>query len=192
MPTVTCQVRINGVQPDPTPNSAFDWLIQITEAIAQSSCPSSKIGNCQLTVSEQNVHGGNWTPALPSIQGGDALITVSTTYQGKRLQASVNVRIGGTNPTAAIVSARLGGAGTAADLIACHESGRRQFVGGTPILGPGGDVGVMQLCSPAATCEERWSRTANVDAGLALINQKQADATRYLTIIRSAASTPTT
>ncbi len=181
MPTIMCQARINGVQPDPTANSQFDWSVQVTETITPSSCPSSTRGNCQLTVLGANVRGGNWTPAFPSIQGGDAVIILSTMYQGTRLQATVNIRIRGTNPASAMVTARLGGARTAADLIACRESGRRQFVAdGTPVLGPGGDVGVMQLCNPAASCGQRWSWTANVDAGLALINQKQAEATRYL------------
>ena len=72
-----------------------------------------------------------------------------------------------------------------ADRVACHESGRRQFSSagmslGMPLLGPGGDVGVMQLCSPAATCAQRWNWSANVDAGMALLRQKRAAAGRYL------------
>lgn len=181
MPVIRCQARITGVQPDPTANTLFNWSIQITENIQQSTCPSSIIGNCSLRVNQQNVIGGNWTPAFNTVQGGDAIITVNATHGGTVLRAEVSVLIRGTNPAAATITTRLGGAGTAGNRIACRESGRRQFdADGMPLLGPGGDVGVMQLCSPAATCLQRWSWTVNVDAGLALLRLKEAAARTYL------------
>jgi hypothetical protein len=181
MPTITCQARITGVQPDPTPSTLFNWSIQITETVRASTCPSSRVGNCSLVAEQRNVRGGIWTPTFSSIQGGDALITVTVTQGDATLTASVNVQIRGINPAAASITQRAGGAGTAGDQIACRESGRRQFdSAGMPLLGPGGDVGVMQLCSPAATCLQRWDWTANVDAGLALLGNKEAAARRYL------------
>lgn len=181
MPTITCQARITGLQPDPTPNTLFNWSIQITEAVRASSCPSSRVGNCRLVTEQQNVRGGIWTPTFNTIQGGDAIISVTVIQGNTRLSASVNVQIRGTNPTATTITQRVGGPGTAGDQIACRESGRRQFDGtGMPLLGPGGDVGVMQLCSPAATCLQRWDWTANVAAGLALLGNKEAAARRHL------------
>ena len=109
------------------------------------------------------------------------MITVRATVGGNTLQASVNIRIRGTNPARALVTQRLGGAGTAADRIACHESGRRQFdTTGMPLRGRGGDVGVMQLCNPAASCAQRWNWTANVDAGVALMAEKSSPARSHL------------
>jgi hypothetical protein len=181
MPTIRCQAQITGVQPDPTATTLFNWSITITETVRRDSCPSSRIGNCALTVSQQNVRGGSWTPTFNQIQGGEAVITVSATVGGRPSQATVSVRIRGTNPAAATITQRLGGAGTAGDRVACHESGRRQFDNqGMPLLGPGGDVGVMQLCNPAATCPQRWDWTANVAAGAALLAQKERAARTYL------------
>jgi len=181
MPTISCQARITGIQPDPTENTPFDWSIQITETVRASSCQSSLVGTCTLTVGQQSVVGGRWAPTFNSINGGDAVITVRARVQDAVLQSTVNVRIRGTNPAAARITAALGGAGTAADRIGCHESGRRQFDGtGMPLLGPGGDVGVMQLCNPAASCTQRWDWTANVAAGAALIAQKETAARRHL------------
>lgn len=181
MPTIQCRARITGEQPDPTATTRFDWTIEITEAVTRSSCASAQVGNCRETVTEQGVVGGNWTPQLTTLQGGDAVITVTAPQGGATLQAQVTVRIRGTNPAATQITARLGGAGTAGDRVACHESGRRQFsADGMPLLGPGGDVGVMQLCNPAATCEERWRWAANVDGGAALLADKEAAARRHL------------
>jgi hypothetical protein len=181
MPTIRCQARITGIQPDPTPATRLQWSIAIVEQIQASTCPSSRRGNCTLNLAQQNVVGGTWTPNLVDIQGGDAVISVQAVVQGANLQASIQVRVRGTNPAAATITARLGGAGTAADRIACHESGRRQFnAAGTPLLGPGGDVGIMQLCNPAASCIQRWGWTDNVDAGRALMSQKQTIAQHHL------------
>ena len=180
MPAIQCRAAITGVQPDPTPTTLFDWSIDITDEVRASTCPSSLIGVCRLSDRRQGVRGV-WTPVFTTIQGGDAVITARATIRGVAQQASVRVRIRGTNPTAAAVTARLGGAGSAADRIACHESGRRQFDGtGMPLLGPGGDVGVMQMCNPAASALQRWDWTANVAAGAALLTQKAAAARAHL------------
>ena len=180
MPAILCQARITGVQPDPTPKTLFDWSMQITESVQASTCASSRVGNCSLVVDPQSVPGGSWTPVFRAIQGGTGVIAVRAIVQGVSLQASVNVRIRGTNPAALAITGRLG-TGTAADRIACHESGRRQFDGtGMPLLGRGGDVGVMQLCNPAANSGQRWSWIANADAGVALLAVKSAAAKTHL------------
>ena len=180
MPIIRCEARIAGSEPDPTEATLFDWSIKITDVVRVSSCASSRLGVCTQVLNEQNV-GGTWTPVFKDIQGGDAIISVHTTINNAVLQASVNVRIRGANPAVEDITARLGGAGKAGPQIGCHESGNRQFdETGMPLLGPGGDVGVMQLCNPAATCRQRWDWTANVDAGLALIIEKERAAQNYL------------
>jgi len=182
MPMIACRSRIDGnVTPDPTPHTNFNWQITITEIVAPDTCASSRIGNCTLNVHRNNVAGGSWTPAFPRVQGGDAVITASANVRGRLLRSLVNVSIRGTNPGAANITAQCGGAGTDADRVACHESGRRQFnAGGNPLLGPGGDVGVMQLCNPAASCLQRWNWRENINAGVTLLGGKQNAATRYL------------
>ncbi len=181
MPTINCRTRITGPTPDPTPNTDFNWKIQVTEAVTSDSCASSRIGSCSSPISQNNIRGGNWTPAFSTIQGGQAVITAAANVGGTALSTSVTVDIRGTNPGAASITAQCGSAGTDADRVACHESGRRQFDGnGNPLLGPGGDVGVMQLCNPAATCSQRWDWNRNVNAGVALLGQKRNGATAYL------------
>ncbi len=100
MPTLACSVRITGIQPDPTASTSFDWSLKITETVNASTCASSRVGTCTLTVNQAGVQGGMWTPTFNAIQGGDAVITVVANLQGAALQASVNVRIRGTNPPA--------------------------------------------------------------------------------------------
>lgn len=181
MPTLNCQARITGLTPDPTPNTDFNWEIQVREAVAPDGCPSSRVGNCSSTISPISVRGGGWKPQFNNIQGGQAVITAAANVGGTTLSSSVTVDIRGTNPGSASITAQCGGAGTDADRVACHESGRRQFDGsGNPLLGPGGDVGIMQLCNPAATCLQRWNWNSNVGQGMTLLGQKRTGATAYL------------
>ncbi|MCK9905081.1 hypothetical protein MXD63_34340 [Frankia sp. Cpl3] len=179
MPVINCRARISGVNPDPTALTDFSWDIVISETPRQGSCLSA-----QVVCSNQetgNSTGGSWTPALGFIQGGEARIKVSVTVNGRRLAAEVSVHVRGTNPTPATITAACGGPGSDADQVACHESSRRQFwTDGLPLRGSGGDVGIMQLCNPAATCEQRWNWSANVTRGVALLQTKRAEATVYL------------
>jgi len=183
MPVIACIARITGVNPDPTPNTIFTWSIAITEAVVAKSCSSSKVGNCTLSV-QNAIRGGAWTPAFNTIQGGDALITVTAVQGTTTLRASVRIKIVGTNPSTSAITQRLGGSGSIGDRIACKESNRMQFsrTTGMPLEGAGGDVGVMQLCNPSAVCLQRWSWTANVDAGIALLGIKRNDAINYLNV----------
>jgi hypothetical protein len=183
MPAILCHVRVLGIQPDPTPIIPFDWQLVLTETVQNGGCPSARIGVCTTTRSDMRVVGGTWQPNFGNtIQGGDAQLSVSATVHGQRLTArACTLHIRGTNPTTAAISTRLGGRGTDADRIACRESRRRQFTpAGMPLLGRGGDTGIMQLCSPEATCQQRWNWMANVDQGIALFGRKRAAARRYL------------
>lgn len=183
MPTINCRARITGATPDPTATTMFDWEASTTETVTKDSCASSKIGNCTSPPQKSSIVGGNLTPVFSDIQGGEITISarakVGLTHA---VSSSVVANILARNPGAAAITTRCGGAGSDTDQIACRESGRSQFnaAGDHPVLGPGGDVGVMQLCNPAASCLQRWDWTTNVDAGLALFAQKQAAARRYL------------
>lgn len=177
MPVIGCVLEALDIPPFPIP--LFDWEIVIREPITPSSCASSHI---TCVASESYLNFG-LTPSLliGSWQGGDATIFARTTVSGAVREASVNVRIVGDNPEPSDVTVALGGSGTVADLIARHESGRQQFSAtGEVKLGPGGDVGIMQLCNPPATCEQRWSWRENVKVGLSVLASKSAAAKQYL------------
>ncbi|MGW7386563.1 hypothetical protein [Streptomyces sp. NPDC054794] len=180
MPVIACQAQITGIAPDPTPTTAFDWLIEIIEPQKRGSCASAGVF-CGSHEFGRGVVGGAWKPSLVEFRGGEARIRVTTTVGGVPLEAETRVAIIGANPPRAEIHKMCGGAATDIARIACHESGMEQFQSnGFPKLGPGGDTGVMQLCNPAATCDERWNWRANVQKGIALFNQHKAAARQYL------------
>ena len=183
MPAIPCRARVIGVSPDPTSQTRFGWQIQIIERIEPNDCESSRIGNCNLRVRNSD-QGNVWTPVFPTIQGGSAMITSTATVSGKRLRASVNVRIYGDNPGREAVTAECGGRWTDADQIACHESGWRQFTAsGMPNLGGVGDLGIMQLCNTSplvVRCVQRWNWRENVRFGIVVLGRKRNSARSHL------------
>ncbi|WP_435218307.1 hypothetical protein [Streptomyces sp. bgisy034] len=179
MPVIKCQAQIVGIAPDPTPTTAFNWLIEIIEPQKRGSCASAGVF-CGYQEPGHGLLGGTWTPSLVAFRGGEARIRVTTTVGGVRLEAETRVMITGTNPPHADIVKMCGGNATDIARIACHESGMQQFAGGFPLLGGGGDTGIMQLCNPAATCDERWNWRANVERGVSVFNQKKAAARQYL------------
>jgi hypothetical protein len=188
MLVIVCLLEALDIPPLPIP--VFDWEVVTHDPIVSSTCASSLI----TCVGSETFLNAGLTPslALGNFLGGDATIFArTTTPDGVRHEASVAVRIVGDNPDPADVTAALGGAGTIADLIARHESGRQQFLpSGAIKLGSGGDVGVMQLCNPAATCEQRWDWRENVRGGLTNLASKEASARAYLNQHRVGGSLP--
>lgn len=149
------QARIRGIEPDPTPSSSFTWQLDVVETVRPDTCASAGIGECREDPSGERVIGGRWRP--DTIQGGNAMLWVDARVHGERLTAYVDdFLILGRNPAMAAVTARAGGARSIGDRIAIAESGRQQFRDGMPDFGRTGDVGVMQLCNPPATCPQRW------------------------------------
>ncbi len=78
------------------------------------------------------------------------------------------------DPSGATIRGGIGTVGApfqAADLqrIACHESGQRQFVNGLPLLGGGGDVGIMQICFQRQA-RHFWNWRDNVATGRVILN----------------------
>lgn len=195
MPVIICRAEIlpgsvdEDTDTDTGLKSTFkhplNWSIEITETILASSCPCSRIGKCSLTVKAENISAYmEWKPTFDTIQGGDAVITVKTTYMGLPLADSVKIRIRGDNPFPTDVSTALGGQGSVGDMIARLESRWRQFDPAhdyMPLLGSsgGGDVGIMQLCS-SASCQARWNWRQNIAEGLAILNKGKTEARRHL------------
>ena len=76
---------------------------------------------------------------------------------------------------------QLGGAGAPASHLARFLSALQQFdVQGMPYLGEHGEVGIMQLCDPAANSLQRWSWVHNLQAGKAQWQRLQGIAKAYL------------
>ncbi|WKX69577.1 hypothetical protein [Streptomyces sp. XD-27] len=180
MPSIQCRARIGGVKPDPTPTVPFNWRIEIIEPPSAGTCPSAGV-KCAAGDQAFGVVGGAWTPSLTTFQGGDVRIKATATMSGNVLEAEVRVLILGKNPAPRDVYAMCGGRNTDMGRILCHESGLRQFGdNGYPKLGRGGDVGISQLCLPAASCEQRWNWRANVMEGIRIFGLHKAAARAYL------------
>lgn len=109
-----------------------------------------------------------------TIRGGTA--TVRYTYNN-RPELTFSFQIRGTNASEADARARLGASPWFLTRIARQESGIRQFdSGGAPVFGSPNGWGLMQLDPPPGS-SEIWSWWANVDAGKAVVNQKNAELT---------------
>ena len=98
--------------------------------------------------------------------------------------ASITVKVKGTNPTAAEVThtSRTKANSDGFDRIITHESKFKHFEGnGEPVKSFDGGYGMCQLTFPAPTFEQTWNWKHNVDGGLKLFEQKRAVAIAYLT-----------
>ncbi len=111
--------------------------------------------------------------------GGTLTVRVSA---GKD-SASVSVKIRGTNPSAAEVSAYLAtkpGAGGFDKLLA-HESKYKNFnAHNEPVKSFDNGYGMCQLTSPVPSLAQMWNWKLNVDGGLALFATKRGTAVTYL------------
>lgn len=180
MPILRCEANLldNDNQTVKTP---MQWSLQITDNIWPGACSSAKIGKQVMSLQGASVGMGIWTPAFHTICGGDVALTVSADYQGEVYQASISFRIRGKNPSPDVVLERLGGEYAPLSHLARFLSTLKQFdVQGMPRLGEHGEVGIMQLCDPAARWPERWSWVHNVAAGKTLLQRAQGIAKAYL------------
>jgi len=124
---------------------------------------------------------GNSWDAGPAVADAGGILTVTASAGGEN--ASITVKIGGTNPTPAAAMAYLAGKSGADgfDKILQHESKFRQFTAtGEPLKSFDNGYGMCQLTTPAPTCEQVWNWQRNIDGGLALFAAKMAAATKYL------------
>ena len=135
-------------QPDITP---LQWTLQIVENIWPGSCASAKIGRQVVHLQATSAGVGTWVPVFNAQCGGDAKLTVSASYQGENVHASVNFKLRGKNPSPEAVVERMGGQQAPLTRLARFLSGLHQFdAQGMPLLSKHGAVGIMQLCDPAA------------------------------------------
>lgn len=150
-----------------TPSSTdVSWTAQITYK-ATGGCSKVPPFDSPKVTGE----GETFTPAFGAIYGGKLEI-IATTKCGKGAKTTITRDVGGLNADATVVRNEIGTMDDpfeADDLkkIACQESRQRQFrAGNTPTLGPGGDVGIMQICY-LRTVGDIWNWKTNIARGRA-------------------------
>jgi hypothetical protein len=180
MPTLRCEASLLASD-NQAVKAPMQWTLHISDNIWPGACPSAKMGRQIMRLQGSSVGMGIWMPPFNTVCGGDATLTVSAQYEGEVYEASVSFRIRGKNPSPEAVLARMGGEHTPLTRLAQCLSALKQFdVQGMPFLGEHGEVGIMQLCDPAARWHQRWSWPHNVEAGQALLQQQQGLAKAYL------------
>jgi hypothetical protein len=85
MPVINAEVRITGVNPDPTVTTTFEWMVQMR--FDATDCPFGRnVRNNPIKVDiKQQVQGGNFGPVFNVIRGGTlALVVRARTLTGIR------------------------------------------------------------------------------------------------------------
>jgi hypothetical protein len=193
MPTLSpLAVQIQGINPDPTPNTFFDWSVGIT--FDETSCTCGKKG---VTFSDgfvaPNVLGGTFSFPWPWIRGGDLTIAARATVRGLLLEAIFTGTITETDPATNDIRTELGD--ITMRRIANVESGFHQFEAdpGTGRIVPkfnfkldaqrrkgrgDGGAGICQITPPSAA--EIWDWKANVKKGKQIFAGARGAALTYL------------
>ncbi len=180
MPVLRCEAQLLG-DDQQNLNVPMTWSLQIIDNVWPARCESSRLGRVVLQVEGQSMGRGIWLPTVARVQGGDAVLTVTAQHQEEMFTATVNFSIRGCNPPVDAVLDHLGGEGPPAALLARHLSAFKQFdFQGMPLVGARGEVGMMRLCNPAASVEQRWSWRQNTNAGKYLLQNAEASAKTHL------------
>jgi hypothetical protein len=194
-PLPPLEVQIVGIVPDPTPNTSFDWVVNIT--FDESSCALGKQGVTPFSdgLLFPNLVGGSLTFAWPWIRGGNLEIAARATVNGKMVEAIFTATITGTDPAIADIRAEIGD--DTLRRIANVESGFHQFekdsksgkivpkfnfgndAQGNKVRGDGG-AGICQITVPPPTAEQIWNWKANVKRGKEILAASRGAARTYL------------
>lgn len=191
-PLAPLAVQIEGICPDPTPTTSFDWSVGIT--FDETSCTFGKTG---VTFSDgfvaSNVLGGTFSFSWPWIRGGDLVIAARAKVRDLLLEAIFRGTITGKDPAIGDVRTELGD--DTMRRIANVESGFHQFetdpqtgktvpkfnfhndAQGRKGRGDGG-TGICQITPPSAA--EIWDWKANVAKGKQKLAAGRGAALTYL------------
>jgi hypothetical protein len=128
----------------------------------------------------QNTTGNSWDAKLAITNYGG---TLTLQVEANKQIATIAMKIQGTNPSAAEVTAYLATKANSAgfDKILEKESHFRQFNNhNEPVRSFDNGYGMCQLTTPVPTFEQVWNWKLNIDAGLKLFEQKRLSAVAYL------------
>ena len=172
----------------PAPNTGF--------AIASDTTPP----RITVTTDAAGPHSWNWVITWRTWRRSGQVLTpgnvlvldtalanlggaLTVTARAGLAQASVALKVTGTNPSATELStyldSRPGSGGFGA--IIEHETHGNQFTReGEPVRSFDGGYGMCQLTTPIPTLEQCWNWKRNVDAGLVLFAEKRRAAIAYL------------
>jgi hypothetical protein len=183
-------VQIDGISPDPTPSTSFDWSVNIS--FDEDSCTCGKAGVTFNDGFTATVLGGSFAFSWPWMRGGDLTIAARAQIGGELVEAIFLGTISGTDPPIASVRAELGD--DTMRRIANVESGFHQFEpdvttgkivpkfnatfkAGKRDRGDGG-AGICQITPPSA--EEIWDWKSNVRKGKQIFAGNRAAASAFL------------
>jgi hypothetical protein len=119
--------------------------------------------------------------AIAAIGNVGGILTIRA--DANKTNATISVKVKGTNPSAAEVAQYLATKANSAgfDDIIAHESKFKHFnASNEPVKSFDNGYGMCQLTTPAPTFDQVWNWKLNVDGGLKLFEQKRSIAIAYL------------
>ena len=190
MQSIHMKFSVVGMDPDPTPSTTFQWNANLK--FETKDCRGSRALGDPPDLNGSNTGGEFDAPVFSQIRGGSLQVKatatvnqVNLTGDTKEQKATKDLKIRGTNPARTAIQGRAGSSDL--QMIACQESGQRQFAAaadtGASVCsvwngrGDGG-VGVMQI-TPARSADDVWNWQTNVDGGTATFNYASGAASRY-------------
>lgn len=173
MPGITVTATMNGLGGSPAPLQ-YHWLVKLR---------SNRIG-CLYARPQPSVHPDIvvTTPTnqliipFTKVRGGDLSVQVAVTFGGRTISTvRDDLKIVGTNPTIASLSAAAAGATPAFRKLMRHESTLRQFRQPSCPLWSADNLGGVGLCqlTPPQNDDQIWSWKENVRGGLAVYADKE-------------------
>lgn len=190
MQSIHVKASVVGVDPDPTASTTFQWNAKLV--FETKDCRGSRALGDPAPLSGSSTGGEFDMPQFAQIRGGSLQVTadatvnqVALTGDTKQQKATKDLKIRGTNPARTDIQGRAGQ--TDLQMIACQESGQRQFAAAVDngasvcsVWNGGGDggVGVMQI-TPARSANDAWNWQINVDGGVSKFSQASGSASRY-------------
>jgi PKD repeat protein len=189
MQTIHVKATIQGKSPDPTASTTFQWNAKLT--FETRDCSGSRALGDPDPLSGSST-GGQFDVLFQQVRGGSLQVTATATVDGVDLKgdtkdqdATKNLKIRGQNPARSNIQSNAGTADL--QMIACQESGQRQFNAAADngrnvcsVWNGGGDggVGVMQI-TPPENAGNVWRWDNNVARGVSKFNTASGSAGRY-------------